>query len=229
MGFLNLNQIENKFLDIRNRDLWNYLSEKYTIGVNDEYSFYKLDYLDEINPVYILTDKSYSKSLFTHELLHLELRSFGFDASQALPESYLLMNSDVEKFRSQIAYNLANNIEHIIFLKRYKELGFPMIEFVSDYYTSNYSENFFAQFNYIKLNPLLENIYDLFFLSSYITMYSELKNELNRGVELGKLLEINSELYSKVNYFGNFIEELNPYLDNKAQTKLKNAIGELII
>ena len=223
MGFLNYNQIENEFLDDRNKDLWIYLSDKYEIGVNDDYSFYKLEYLNDINPVYILTDKFYKKSLFTHELLHLELRSLQFDASKTLPESYMLMNNEIERLRSQISYNLANNTEHIIFLNRYLQLGFPIQDFVADYYTSNYPQSFFDQFNFLQSNPQFENLYNILFLSSYVTMYSESKYNLDRKNEFGKLLELNSDLYYKSENIGYLIENLNPYENKEAQIQLNMA------
>lgn len=223
MGFLNYRQIEKEFLDYRNKDLWIFLSSKYEIGVNDDYRFYKLDYLDDLNPVYILTDKFYNKSLFTHELLHLELRSLEFDASKSLPKSFLLMSNEVERIRSQISYNLVNNAEHIIFIDRYLELGFALQDFVADYHTSNYPESFFEQFNFLKYNPQLENLYSLFFLSSYVTMFSESKYQLNRQNEMSKLFEVNSDLYYKCESIGSLIENLNPYENRQAQVQLNNA------
>lgn len=103
------------------------------------------------------------------------------------------------------------------------ELGFPIQDFVADYYTSNYPQSFFDQFNFLQSNPQFENLYNILFLSSYVTMYSESKYKLDRKNEFGKLLEINSELYYKSENIGFLIENLNPYKNNEAQIQLNMA------
>lgn len=92
MGFLTLEEIERNFIEERNLELWKNLDSEYIIGVNDNYQIYELKYIANDPHVVILTNKQYNLSLFTHELLHLELRHKGLhttDFFQSLSQQFL--------------------------------------------------------------------------------------------------------------------------------------------
>lgn len=226
MGFLTEKQIEQRFIDQRNKDLWERMIYRYRIGVNDDYSFYKLDYQNEMSDVYILTDKEYNKALFTHELLHLELRSVGFNACDGLDKKYLLQPEiELEKFLVGLLYNLLNNIEHIIFSDRFQSLGFKKSEFVADYKTSEYGNPIFGMLVNYSQNPKHNDIYKIMYLSMQITMLSERKIDMDRSQYLQRLASIDHLMYLTGEIFYKAIEILDPYRNEKAQEDLNRLIG----
>lgn len=210
MGFLTLEEIEDNFIDDRNRDLWNKLASRYTIGVNDDYSYYKLDYAKEDDVVYILTDKSYNRNLFTHELLHLYLRYIGIDTVKMVKEKLIILGSDpLQNFKSQVIYNLLNNIEHILFINEYRGLGFLEEEFIADYYTSTYNDALFGQLIHFKSDPFLSSFYKTLFLSMAVTMLLEKEININRDNFLQRMYEIDPYIYMEAELFFNQINGLN--------------------
>lgn len=134
MSFLTEEEIRKNFIDDRNYELWNSMISQFRIGVNDDYSKYELKYQDINSDVYILTDKLYSKGLFTHELLHLNLRSKGLNTVNYFEK----FSQDVFRFS---ALTICNCIEHVLFFNDFVDLGYPKESFVKDYNNQEYNIN----------------------------------------------------------------------------------------
>src|SRR5690606_18099998 len=124
-------EIEENFIDYRNKDIWNKLSKKYMILVNDDNLIYELKYINNDPYTVILTNKNYSKELFTHELLHLDLRYKGLNTVN-------FFESLSQPFIATMAIMILNCIEHILFFDDYIELGYSKERFVMDYNNSEY-------------------------------------------------------------------------------------------
>lgn len=137
-------EIEADLLDERNSNLWNYLTGHYDIAVLDNYSMYRLDYVSDNEPVAITVKRPLNKGLFTHELLHLELRSYGLNSFSYFEKHEINREHD---FIKNSAYTLCNTIEHILFFDDFIERGFDPEEFVSDYRTSRHSKKEFEVYH----------------------------------------------------------------------------------
>lgn len=134
MALLPTTIIEQNFLSRKNADLWKKLSERYKISVDDGFNYYELDYNASTPSVVIRTTKRYQESLFTHELLHLNLRNIGLDTA-----SYF--QSFNTKIYRMAALTICNCVEHILFFDDFVDLGYSPISFVMDYNNQEYDLN----------------------------------------------------------------------------------------
>lgn len=126
MGELSLIDIEKNFIDDRNKELWKKLNGVFQIRVSNHHSVFKIDFLTGSEEVFIETTRDNSPSLFTHELLHLNLRYKGLN----LFECFKRTNEySIEIFTSTIS----NCIEHVLFFNEFIEMGFNKEDFIMDY------------------------------------------------------------------------------------------------
>ncbi|UXD67820.1 hypothetical protein MUK51_11330 [Sphingobacterium faecium] len=192
MSFLTEEDIRQYFIDDRNYALWESMVNQFRIGVNDDYKIYQLDYQDENSDVYILTDKMYNKSLFTHELLHLKLRSKGLNTA-AYFETF---SQDVFRFS---ALTICNCIEHVLFFDDFVEMGYPEETFVMDYNNQEYNIN-----EAIKIYSDVKALDDQAILKLVIFyLYWTFKNEeymgIDRTLSLNWLKKVESKLLTSCN------------------------------
>lgn len=176
MGYLSLEEIETNFIEKRNKSLWDKLKNKFIIGVIDDHVFYELRYLHNNLHVVILTNKIYNPSLFTHELLHLNLRYNGLD-------TFLFYESISQPFLATMAYTILNCIEHVLFFDDFIDMGYKKEEFVMDYANSEYNLiNLKKAYSDLQSFSDGQHIIDLFLYYVYWT----LKNEEYMGVDRNK-------------------------------------------
>ncbi|MGV6947002.1 hypothetical protein [Sphingobacterium kyonggiense] len=225
MGFLTLEEIETFFIDDRNRDLWGKLFQTYTIGVNDDYSFYKLDFVSEDEVVYVLTDSTHNKNLFTHELLHLDLRFKGFNSLLAFPHLILPNGNLVESQESMIISSICNCVEHILFFDEYIELGFEQDQFVADYYTSEHPEAIFTELAHVRSNDIGINYNNLFIARQLIILAEEYCG-LERENHLKRLSNLDLRMYNKgIDLFNHIIDfEIKEEENNDNQVRFNDLI-----
>ncbi|UIR56702.1 hypothetical protein LZQ00_02535 [Sphingobacterium sp. SRCM116780] len=187
MGFLTEEDIRRYFIDDRNYTLWESMVNQFRIGVNDDYKFYQLDYQDENSDVYILTDKMYSKSLFTHELLHLQLRSKGLNTA----DYFQMFSQDVFK---AFALTICNCIEHVLFFDDFVEMGYPRETFVMDYDNQEYNID-----QAIKMYSDIKTLNDQAILKLVIFyLYWTFKNEEYMGIDRASSLDWLKKVESKL-------------------------------
>lgn len=200
MGFLTLEEIETHFIDDRNRELWETLNSRYQIGVFDQYDWYELKFMDGNNHVVMFVAEEYNKGLFTHELLHLRLRSFSLNSIT----QYVEFKDFGNTYIIQSLVNLLNNIEHIFFFDDYIELGFEKEDFVMDFATSTFNDAHFKSLDLAR-NLADQTLYSVYFLSMQITMYAEDYYGLKRNKDLNDLNKYDPKLFLKGNHFFNEI------------------------
>lgn len=229
MGFLTREEIESNFIDNRNRELWDKLASNYTIGVNDDYSFYKLEYASENEEVYILTDKNYNKNLFTHELLHLNLRYNNFNSLLEFPHLLLSNGNLIENQEAIIVGSICNCIEHILFFDDYIEMGFDQDQFVMDYYTSTHPDGIFHELIYVSSNDVGID-YNQLFLARQFIMLAEEYYGLNRKIVLNKLYALDKESYNRgVDLFNEIIDfEISEEYENDNQERFNEILSRYI-
>ncbi len=227
MPFLTENQIYSNLIDHRNEQLWKDLISKYTISVNDGYNFYKLDFIENDKAVCILVDKNYTISLFTHELLHLELRSYNINSLLGFNDVLLPNGQLSNSLRGQCVGSICNNIEHILFFDDFIELGFNANQFVMDYDSSNYPETVFKTISQLKNDS--DELYQIFFFSTQITMLAEKYYGLQRNNVLLRLKKTDKRLYEKGISIYHEILDFNIYtdVDNNNQDYLNQILAKI--
>lgn len=200
MDYLTLEEIEANFIENRNRSLWDKLRNKFIIGVNDNYDIYELKYFPGETAAVILTNKVYNSALFTHELMHLDLRHRGL-------HTLLFYQSLSEHFITTMAVTILNCIEHVLFFDEFVELGYRKEEFVMDYNNSEYEltmlKKLYSQIKSSKNRSLVELCYTY----AYWTLKNEEYMGVNRYTDLSWLKKTNPTLFLKCeNMFDNIIE-----------------------
>lgn len=164
MPILSAEDINVRFINKLNLQLWNELSNVYEIFVSDDYNIYELKYTVD-GRYAILTNKQYSPALFTHELLHLNLRKLGLN-------TVLYFESLSSDAVATMGVGICNCIEHVLFFDDYLEMGFEKNEFTMDYLYTKIDLDELASL-YKSYSSLGKSIEKLFFYSLYWTIKSE--------------------------------------------------------
>ncbi|OYD41160.1 hypothetical protein [Sphingobacterium cellulitidis] len=164
--------VESSLIDDKNHTLWKELNPIYDIMVIPNYNVYRLNYVTGSEEVHIHVTKNFVPALFTHELLHLKLRSLGLNTFDYFE---LTLNKFVEFMTSTIC----NCVEHVLFFDDFIELGYSNHEFTMDYNNSEYNLNtlkkLYSDISAAQPKPIIE----LFLTYAYWT----LKNEEYMGVD----------------------------------------------
>ncbi len=122
----------DKLLDKRNINLWDSLSKLHKIELADSMEpNYITHFLNEKITIYIQPD-NYCPAAFTHELLHIFLKSnkvnIAFDLDNRIAESEKLFYV----FSNRLKEHIGNCLEHSKMLPIYLELGYEEQLFISD-------------------------------------------------------------------------------------------------
>jgi len=196
-------------IDHRNIELWNLLNKDFEIEIvrkiSDNYSVYSID---NKATIYVSIDNINSSS-FTHELLHIFLRS-----KQIFISTGLAMGVKENKILSRIMSDnllehIGNCLDHIKILPLYLELGYENSEFISDFYThklpdseiQNIKRNYCSTINFKKYysRSAIDSFIGKFFAA--VTCSNE---DFNYKEQLIKLKKIDNELFEILERF--FIE-----------------------
>ena len=121
------------FIDDRNREMWESLSKTYNITLHqsDEPN-YKSRLIGNNFEIHI-DENDITPESFTHELLHLHLKSKGVLIQQDLNASILPYDNISKIFSIPLIEHINNCLEHNKMLPKYLELGYDNSKFISDY------------------------------------------------------------------------------------------------
>jgi len=217
MKFLGIEEIESNYIDNRNKSLWDEMSSRYKLAVvKANCKSYELKYEEGNDHVVILVTDEILKGIFTHELLHLKLRSYNlnaflhYESLKNLKSSYIVSS----------IVNLLNNIEHILFLDEFIDLGFNESEFTMDYHTSKYTDQNFKSLTIAKKSGD-EILYKVYFLSMQMTMMSEEYYGLNRDIHLNRMKCFDTNLFNEgILFYNDIIDfEINTNINNDNQER----------
>lgn len=212
--------MEDKFkslIDKRNIELWDRLNNKFKIEIINN-GFYKLDYNSDERSAIIHVDDRNDINLFTHELLHLELRYFNLDT-----EKYFNF-SKYNNYEIQTAYNLINNIEHILFYDEFIDLGFDSKMFVEGISNKKQLTEQLNNYDLLKTNQDLCRP-NLYFASLYFTLKAEEYYGNKRFEYLDKLRKLNKTYCTKCEKTYSYFIELD--LENNPQYEFIKAMDNI--
>ena len=188
-----------EFIDYRNIELWNILSENYNIKIenskNDEYSCFTKN----SSAIIYVVPTNISRDSFMHELLHIYLKYKEFYLGSSI-KNFIRKDRVLSILLSEeLLEHIGNCLDHIKMFKIYTDLGFEKNEFLLDFETFKCNKeelnNLKMQFSFFgKINP---NAID-FFIGKLIAMLCDPNKNNNYYDELLEFETLDSELYKIV-------------------------------
>jgi hypothetical protein len=198
-----------KLLDNRNIELWNHLNSIHDITVEfGDFYEYGVYSINDSSVIFVPQDKIDIPG-FTHELLHIFLRTkdvyIGSDLSLRVNEKPHLQNV----LSKRLIDHIGNCLCHIKMLPIFTEMGFCERDFITDYGVNKLNEDDvrLLQKNFRK-KPLFGNSYfNKLYIDGYVGKYFAAKSCPNKAFDysggLGSLKSINAELYTILDDFMN--------------------------
>jgi hypothetical protein len=193
-------------IDNRNRDLWESLKNIYEIDIQFQN---RVDYLvfSQSNKAIIYVPKNkIDPAAFTHELLHIYLRTKKVFISSGLVLSIKGYPQLSRIFSDKLLEHIGNCLDHVKMLPEYLRLGFEREDFLSDYSTHKFSkeERKIIKQNYAG-SSVLGKIYNSSAIDLYIGKFFAVKscpnNTRNYTNELKELETLDSSLYQILDKF----------------------------
>lgn len=201
-------------IDKRNIELWGFLTDNFNIEIIKEN---REDYLtcsiDNKATIYVPNDNINSSS-FTHELLHIFMRSkqifIGAGLTRSVKENKILFRILSDKLLEHVG----NCLDHIKTLPIYLDLGYENSDFISDFYVNkltdieilNIKRNFCSTNNFKKY--FSKSAID-YFIGKYFAAVACSNVEFNYNEQLIKLKKIDTELFDILDQFVNTWREFD--------------------
>ena len=158
----------NGLIDSRNTELWNDLIKVHEIEICKEKRDCYLAYSkNKKTIIYVPYDKLESAS-FTHELLHIYLRTkdvfIGDGLSNSINQSEILSKI----FSDELIEHISNCLDHIKMLPEFIMLGFDQNEFLTDYYVNKLTNEEIAK---IKTNFVAKKLFGKTYNAKTVDFY----------------------------------------------------------
>lgn len=231
-----MNKYLNSLLDERNSELWNNLNNAHKITLEPSFEpNFITNFKDDKITIYVVED-DLSPADFTHELLHIKLKSNGLDIGRDLNKKIEENEKLFYLFSTDLKDHISNCLEHIKMLPIFIDLGFKNSQFLSDFKSKKMS---MGQMQEIALRYRENGIYDREAADSFIGLFFAMKADNNRmnkyDILYKKLSKLDKKLYKSLvdfwedwlsfdyndkndNYddiIDYFIEDLNEWNENK--------------
>lgn len=193
-------------IDNRNLELWNTLRSIHEFEIHKEN---RSDYLSfSINDKTIISvpfDNLDSAS-FTHELLHVYLRTKKIFIGGSLKLS-IKSNQTLSKiFSNDLIDHISNCLNHIKMLPEFIKLGYDKNEFLSDYFINKLTKNEILEIKkHYKKNALFKKVYKAkaidYFIGKYFAAIACPNDSFNYDEQLEELKQIDADLFQILNKF----------------------------
>jgi len=183
-------------VDNRNQNLWNDLNIKFNISIENSFEDNYGCYAQNDNVVLYVTPNNLCKDSFTHELLHLYLRSkdcyVGASLTNFIMGDYILSSILSE----ELIEHIGNSMDHIKMLPLYLEMGFDRKLFIHDYNLYKVTNDEIQQFerfyrNEKEINLSLVDPY----IGRIVAIMADPNDTFDYTANLMRLKQIDSELY----------------------------------
>ncbi|MGS0526441.1 hypothetical protein ACU8V7_15945 [Zobellia nedashkovskayae] len=223
-------------LDERNTELWNTLNSSQNIVLESSFEPNYITNFKEGKITIYIDDKSLNPADFTHELLHIKLKSNGLNIGKYLSDKIAENENLYYLFSKDLIDHIGNCLEHVKMLPIFIDLGFKNNQFLSDYNTKKMSS---GQLKEIKVRYREGGIYDREVIDSFIGSFISMKADNNRMNKYNDLYKSCAKLDKKLfktlvdfwedwisfNYndpndkyddiVQYFVEDLNDWIENK--------------
>jgi hypothetical protein len=167
----------DKFFDENGKKLYDELRNEYSFS----FFYYNqksivVNVRDKFADFLIPENSHINKALFTHELLHFSLLSYGINNRQALLDSTVKQKlHEVLNISEDNLMYIHNFLDHIIIYNDFKDMGYKDNEFVIDYCENKFNKDI-ESFLWYKFE---NNVPDDYAISYYISKYIGLRSPVN--------------------------------------------------
>lgn len=193
-------------LDDRNSDLWNELNLVHEIIIQESKFPYYSSFSKNKTTIIYVPPADISPASFTHELLHIYLRTkeifIGGGLMRSLKNSEKLSNI----FSTELIEHIGNCLDHIKMFPEFLRLGYNESTFLSDYYANKltFDEITKIKGNY-KKNNLFNEVYNSseidYFVGKYFAANSCPNKTYNYDRQLNELEKIDPDLFQILETF----------------------------
>lgn len=186
----------NQLIDNRNKLLWIEMQNKFKISIQNSTNFSYHSYAEKDNITIFVNPNDLSPDSFTHELLHIHLRSKECFLTGSM-KNLIASNFTLSKILSDaLIEHISNCLEHIKMLPIYLKMGFDRTKFIEDYNlykaTSNEIEHFETLYrNNAEINLSLVDPY----IGRIFSILADPNEDFNYEADLIRLKKIDAELY----------------------------------
>lgn len=132
-NFMALSPKFRGLLNSQNTALWEYLSAKYDLRLDESPENCYLTYFDHDTVVVEVDMADINPSGFTHELLHVYMKDRGIHMVRDLKTGIQADKDLQELFSTSLRVHIGNCLEHVKMLPIFLELGFENERFIGDY------------------------------------------------------------------------------------------------
>lgn len=183
-------------LDSRNSTLYKELEKNYTIKielVNDtmKYECYSINN----NSIIYVPESNICADSFTHELLHVYLRSKGIFIGARLKRKIQSSKKISIIYSEPLLEHIGNCLDHIKILPIYLELGFDRNKFIIDYDMKKCTNLEIEQIKKHWKQGLINNAQVIeFYLEKYFAIKACPNIDFNYGICLQELIQIDEKI-----------------------------------
>lgn len=193
-------------VDNKNSDLWNELQAVQRIEIQFEkrkeyYAFSQND-----KSVIHIPDNDINPASFTHELLHIYLRTKKVFIGGGLKLSIKEKPTLSRIFSEALLEHIGNCLDHIKMLPEFLKIGYDRKEFLLDYSTNKFTDEELRNLkaNFIH-NGFFKKVYNAsavdFYVGKYFAIGTCPNNELDYSNALNELQKIDKDLFSILEKF----------------------------
>ena len=193
-------------IESRNIDLWNALSGIHEIEIQREKRIDYLAYSKNGKTIIYVPFDNIDSASFTHELLHVYLRTkkvfIGGGLTLSIKGSQILS----EIFSDKLIEHLGNCLDHIKMLPEFIRLGYEPNEFISDSLVNKLTDEEVLKIkNHFVTNLFFKKVYNASAIDLYIGKYFAVlacpNKTFDYTIQLNKLKAINQELFQILEKF----------------------------
>lgn len=223
-------------IDERNLELWTTLNSSQNISLESSFEpNFTTNFKEDEITIYV-DENRLKPADFTHELLHIKLKSNGLNVGNDLNKRIEENENIHNLFSKDLKDHIGNCLGHIKMLPEFIELGFKNSQFISDYNSKKMSS---SQMREIKSRYRESGIYDREAVDTFIGLFFAMKADNNRMNRYGdfyiSLAKLDNKLFKALSDFWEdwssfdyndpndnfddilqyFIQDLNSWFENK--------------
>ena len=192
----------DKLIDSRNRNLWDELNLEFKFILEESPEPNYMSLIEDNIVIIKIYKNDLTPSSFTHELLHVYLRSKKVYIQNELLKIVTESPELGKLFSLQLVEHIGNSLEHFIMLPIFLEMGFTDKEFLSDFNEIKMTDTFFEA---IKSRYRVKGIYDREAVDVFIGKFFAMKNCNNKKFKYFKhhmsMQKLDKEMYKLLHDF----------------------------
>lgn len=192
----------SQLIDERNEKMWKSLQQRFNISIEmvpgQEHSVYSKG--EDVT--FYVPKNSPDAGSFTHELLHVYLRSkkmyIGANLLLTISSSKIMKRI----FSDALLEHMGNILDHIKMFPLYERMGYDPSSFLLDFYTNKCEMN---EVNLIRKNFKQGATYNALAVGAFIGRFFAVKGDVNKSFDysvcLSNLKKIDSKLFEALDLF----------------------------